>query len=323
MNKGFYAAIDIGGTKLAAGIVTASGKFLAREKMPTPKDISPAKFPRIISDLLEEVLYSADLSKKDITGIGVGVPGVVDPKRGKIIHTPNIALSGTNLKQHLEKKFRVRVSIGNDVNLGVLGEKWLGAGRRSSNLVGLFIGTGIGGGAIVDNRLVSGSHGAACEFGHMTMLKNGPKCSCGNFGCLEAIAGRWAIERDIRAAIRKGRSTVLKKAFEKNKTIKSKLLSKALHKKDPLAYKIMVKASSMLGEACVSLRHVFDPDTIVLGGGVIEACGDFMLPVIKKAVAKDGLFSKLPKCDIVQAKLGDDAVMLGAAALAGRLLKSC
>ncbi len=317
MKNKFYAGIDVGGTKIAAGLVTSSGRILSRAKSPTPKDASPKKIARIICDLLEETLYNANVSKKDLAAIGVGIPGLIDTDKGRILRTPNMSLSGSNLQKLLKKKLKMKVALANDVNLGVLGEKWLGAGRSAKNIVGLFIGTGVGGGIIIDGELVTGSHGAAAELGHMIIQDNGPKCGCGNSGCLEAFAGRWAIERDIRRAIAAGKKTAITKLLDKKSSaIKSRTLYKALRMRDPLVTGIVKEASRRLGIACISIKHVFDPEMIVLGGGVIEACAEFILPIVKKTAKSDKFFSEIGACEIVVSSLKDDAIILGGAALA-------
>ncbi|MDD3275055.1 MAG: ROK family protein [Candidatus Omnitrophica bacterium] len=313
----FYAGIDVGGTKIAGILATARGKIINRVKSPTPKDASPGKITRIISGLLEEMLYASGLRKKDLLTAGIGIPGVVDTKTGRIIRTPNMKISGSSFRNILEKKLKIKCLLGNDANLGMLGERWLGAARNTQNAVGIFIGTGIGAGIIANGALISGSHGAAAELGHMIIRDDGPKCSCGNIGCLEALAGRWAIERDIKQAAKRGEKTIITKLLDKKTdTLKSKILRKALKNHDNLTLEIVTAAAQQLGIACVSIRHIFDPEMIVLGGGVIEACGDFIIPIVKKKVEKDRFFSDIGECSIAPSELGDDAVVLGAVALA-------
>lgn len=316
MKDKYYVGVDIGGTKIAGALTTVDGKIIRRVKSPTPKNSSPSKIIRIISDLIDEMLCAEGLLKHEMAGIGIGIPGIIDAAKGKVIRTPNMQLSGARLQQQMEKHLLLPCSIGNDVNLGLLGEKWLGAAKRTNNVVGLFIGTGIGAGIIIENKLVTGSHGAAAELGHMIIQDNGPKCSCGNNGCLEALAGRWAIERDIREGIKKGKKTIISKLLDKKTSpIKSKILYKAIKKHDALTTKILTEASGHLGNACISIRHIFDPEMILLGGGVIESCGDFILPIVRKTVQKDRFFSELGICEITVSKLGDDAIVLGAIAL--------
>jgi glucokinase len=317
MKDKYFVGIDVGGTKIAGALATAEGKIISRAKSPTPKNSSAQKISRIISDLLEKMLYDSEVLRKDLAGMGIGVPGIIDAARGRVVRTPNMKLSGAPLRKLLENKLKVRCHIGNDANLGTLGEKWLGAAKKAKNVVGLFIGTGVGAGIIVENKLVTGSHGAAAEIGHMIIQDDGPKCGCGNIGCLETFAGRWAIERDIRREIKKGRKTIITRLLDKKSdTIKSKLLRKALQKHDALTTVILKTAAEQLGIACVSIRHIFDPEIIVLGGGVMEACGDFILPIVRRIVHHDRFFSEIGDCDIVASQLGDDAIVLGAIALA-------
>ncbi|NTV30095.1 MAG: ROK family protein, partial [Candidatus Omnitrophica bacterium] len=215
------------------------------------------------------------------------------------------------------KRFKCGIVVGNDVNLGVLGERWLGAGRKAENIVGVFPGTGIGGGIIVKNAFVTGAQGAAAELGHMIVDPKGPQCTCGNIGCLEAHAGRWAIERDLRSALKRGEKSIITKLAGKDLAqVKSSVLAKSLKSKDRLVTRVMEQAADALGQACVSLNHIFNPDLFIFGGGVVEACGDFILPRVEKALKTDPFFKKLDTPGVVVAKLGDDAVMLGAVAMA-------
>jgi glucokinase len=262
------------------------------------------------------LLTEADITKTDLAGIGIGVPGLVDPRGKTILRTPNIHLAHFPLAAALKKTFSVPVILGNDVNAGVLAEHWLGAGRGHQNIVGIFVGTGVGGGIILDGKLFAGAQGLAGELGHLTIAPSGPKCGCGNRGCLEALTGRLAIEREIRQGIKRRERTRIKEiAGGKIQSIKSKTLKKALNKKDPLVTRIMRDVAVTLGKACISLRHVFNPELIILGGGVIEACGDFILPIVKKTAGSEPFFAKVDNCTITAAELADDAGVLGAAAL--------
>ena len=151
----------------------------------------------------------------------------------------------------------------------------------------------------------------------MTIAIGGPQCTCSNKGCLEAFVGRWAIERDIWDAVKRGKKTVITKIIGKSKgPIKSKVLAKAISKNDRLTVKVMEKACVALGNGCVSLIHIFDPEMIVLGGGVMEACGDFIIKRVQKVISGDKFFKKLKPVKVTSSRLKDDAVIIGAAALA-------
>jgi glucokinase len=316
VKKKYYLGIDVGGTKISGALISAQGAIIIRKKIPSPKNAKSKDIVNTIRSLIKELLSTSSFKKISLSGIGIGIPGVVDINKRKVIQTPNINLSNVALASLIKKRFKTKVLLENDVNLGTLGEKTFGVAKHAHNVIGLFPGTGIGGGIIIDDKLISGAHGAAGEIGHMAMDIHGPLCGCGHHGCLEALASRWAIERDIRQAIRQHKKTILKK-LTKNKlnTIKSGILKEALKKKDPLTRKIMSEKSEILGLACINLRRLFDPEMIVLGGGLIEACGGFMLPIIRKTMASDRFFKKLKPCHIVSSKLGDDAVLLGAVAL--------
>ena len=314
--KKSYIGIDIGGTKISGAVVDNSGKIFSRGKFATPPDATPQAILKIVKALIHDLLMEAELSKKEISGIGIGVPGVVSPEQNKILITPNIRLSGFPLAKHLKKTFPTTIIVGNDVNLGLLGEHWLGAAKDVANVVSLFLGTGVGGAFLQNGKLVTGTQGLAAEIGHMIIDLNGPLCSCGNKGCLEAHVGRWAIERDIRQAIHRGEMPRLDELTGKGlRTIKSKILKKALKKHDPVVTKIMRRVARILGKSCISLSHIVNPELFILGGGVMEACGSVLLPEIEKNFRADPFFKKWQKSKITLAKLGDDAVILGAVAL--------
>ncbi|MBI3602022.1 MAG: ROK family protein [Candidatus Omnitrophica bacterium] len=185
--------------------------------------------------------------------------------------------------------------------------------------VGIFPGTGVGGAVLINGRLLLGIQGAATELGHMVMQVDGPLCHCGNRGCLEALTSRWAMERDIRSLIKSGHKSIVKELNNGSlATIKSRVLKEALQNNDPVVKKVFKQTSSVLGQACVCINHIFNPQAIVLGGGVIKACGFFMLPIIEKNFQSDPFFKSFNRCRILQSSLGDDAVVLGAV----RLVKS-
>jgi glucokinase len=208
------------------------------------------------------------------------------------------------------------VVVVNDVNAGLLGEAWLGAAKGLSHVIGIFPGTGVGGAVISDGQLLLGAQGAAAEFGHMTVSLDGPLCHCGNHGCLEALTSRWAIERDIRLALKSGKKTIVTKLNDgKLNMIKSRILKEALNKNDAVVKAVMTKVAVALGKTAVSLNHAFNPQAIIFGGGVIKGCGHFILPIVIKEVAADPFFKKFNTCRILPSQLGDDATILGAVRL--------
>jgi glucokinase len=312
-----YLGVDVGGTKIQASLVDEGGTILARRRRPTPSKGSPDKAVAAIEAAMEAVVEDNDRRIKDLTAIGIAVPGVVDRKAGLVVVTPNMNLSGISLGPHLEKRFQVPVALGNDCNLGTLGETWLGSARKATSAVGILVGTGIGGGIVQDGKLWRGARESAAEIGHIVVEIGGPRCGCGNYGCLEALASRSAIERDLRSAIAGGRKSVLSEVLDGDlRVIKSGALRRALEAEDELVSDVMRRASEVLGHACLTVRHLIDPEVIVLGGGVVEACGDFILPIVERIVQADRLPGAREGGRVLRSALGDDAVVLGAVALA-------
>ena len=317
MAKKFFVGVDVGGTKILAAVVSARGEILGREKASTPRGRGAKAVLAAIAEVFEGAMRDADVKPRRLKAVGVGVPGVVDARGGRVLVAPNIPIAGAPIARELSRRFGAPVVLGNDVNAGLLGERWLGAARGVDDAVGIFPGTGVGGGVIAGGRLVAGAHGAAAELGHIVLNPGGPLCGCGARGCLEAYASRTAIERDIREGARLGRSTrVAELNGGRLDMIKSRVLAEALRLGDELVLDVMRAAAQRLGDGCVAARHCFDPRLIVLGGGLIEACGDFILPIVRERLAADPLFKRVGPCRVAAARLGDDAGVLGAAALA-------
>lgn len=312
-----YIGIDVGGTKIQTSVVSESGATVGRKRCPTPRTGGAAKVLNAIEQVTDELMAEENIRPADVLALGIAVPGVVDPKAGRVIITPNMNLSGAEIVPRFESRYDLPVVLGNDCNLGTLGESWLGAGRGASSVFGILVGTGIGGGIVQRRRLWTGYRNSASEIGHTVIKLDGPECACGNHGCLEALASRSAIERDIRSAVKNGRKTVLSELLDGDLSIiRSGALRQAVEKKDRLVVNVLRQASEVLGQACVSVFHMLDPQVIVLGGGVVEACGDFMMPIVRERVAGSRLPGSREGGEIYLSALGDDAVVLGAVALA-------
>jgi glucokinase len=312
-----YVGVDVGGTKIMAALVASNGRVVARIRRPTPRNTKGAQVIRVIGNTVEKLLKDAGAQRVNVRGVGLAIPGTLAPDEGRVVLTPNMTLSGLRVAPILQKRLKLPVVMGNDVNLGTLGEAWLGAARAASSVVGIFVGTGIGAGVIMDRKLVTGCRNSAGEIGHIMLQKGGRRCGCGNRGCLETFASRSAIERDIRAAIKSGRkSSVRALAGGDLSIIKSSVLKRALKQGDDVATAVVRRAAETLGYACLTVRHLLDPDLIVLGGGLIEACGRFILPVVERIVRRHSLPGSQEREVIVASSLGDDAVVLGAVALA-------
>jgi glucokinase len=316
-----YVGVDVGGTKIQASLVAESGVILARQRGPTPREGGASKVLEAICQSVEQTLDAENLSAGDITAVGVAVPGVVDADRGHVLVTPNMNLSDVPLVEWMEERLRVPVALGNDANLGTLGENWLGSARRAKSVVGIFVGTGIGAGMCIKNKPWTGYRQGAMEIGHMVMQRGGPVCGCGNEGCFEALASRSAIERQIRQAVDAGESTKLTELLDGDLSqIRSGALRDALAAGDELTARVLREASTWLGLGCLNVRHLLDAELIVLGGGVIEACAPFMVPIIEEVLHGDQLVADRHS-EVLLAALGDDAVVLGAVAAARKHVK--
>lgn len=313
-----YLGIDIGGTKILAAVADETGTITARLRTSTPRSGPPEEVLAAVATLVNRLLAQARLPAQRLCAIGIAVPGVVDPKKGHVVVTPNMNLSGVEIVPWLSARYHVPVALGNDCNLGTLGEAWLGAARRARSAFGMFVGTGIGGGFVRKGKLWRGAREAAGEIGHIVMQpQGGHRCGCGNTGCLETLASRSAIENQIRAAVAAGRSTLLADLLQGDlQIIRSRAIRQALDAHDPLTCEVVHQAAEILGRACLTIRHLLDPERIVLGGGLVEACSDFILPTVEEVVAADRLPGARPGGQVFLSALGDDAVVLGAVALA-------
>lgn len=335
-----YVGMDVGGTKIRTSLVSEAGTIFAHLKAQTPRDCASEVTIEAIKSSIHELLESQNLSPSRITAIGIAIPGVVEPETGNIVVTPNMNLTGVPLGSILTEAFGIPVFLSNDGNLGTLGETWLGAARNARSAVGIFVGTGVGSGIVINERLWTGAGHAAGEIGHMIVstpargwkerleailppgveaerMKPLPVCGCGNIGCLESFASRTAIEHAIQEALSLGISSKITELAGGNVSIiKAGMLSKALKAQDPLVTAVVQYTAEVLAYACLTVRHLIDPEVIIFGGGVMEACHRFILPVIEQIVATDKLPAAPSKRRIVLSQLGDDAVVLGAVALA-------
>ena len=284
-----YLGVDVGGTKVQASLVTESGGILERERRTTPRTGGPEQVLAVIEKVMDDVLKKGKVTAARLTAVGIAVPGVVDSDTARVVVTPNMSLTGV-ARGAPGGAIPRAVAVGNDGNLGTLGEIWLGSARQARSALGMCIGTGIGAGFVQKGKLWRGARESAGEIGHIVMQIGGPKCGCGNHGCLEALASRTAIERDIRAAVAAGRQSILGELTGGNlNVIRSGAIRRALEAEDPLVTEIIRHAAEVLGHACLTVRHLIDPEVIVLGGGVIEACSDFMMPIIENIVGSDRL----------------------------------
>lgn len=306
--------VDLGGTQVRAALCDSSGRLLARAAYPAPAVEGPeAVFARIVETIRE---VAGDFS--GVRRIGLCAPGPVDPRRGIVLESPNLpGMVNFPMKERLEDEFHLPAFAGNDANLAGLAEQRYGAGRGVAHMLYMTISTGIGGGIIADGQLFLGWRGLAGEVGHQTLEAHGPLCNCGNIGCLEVLAAGPAIARDARDALHAGRESIMRDlAGGHPDQVTTAIVVQGAREGDALARELLDRAGFYIGLGIVNLLHIVDTQLFVLGGGVAIHAWDFLYPRMVRTLDAHAFPSMRKGVSIVPAELGDDAGLLGAAALA-------
>ena len=308
-----FIGLDIGGTKILGALFDENGVSKKKEKRKTKASEGLEVVQKEIIKTIDNLL--AGIKIKEIEAIGIGIPGLVD-REGTITFSPNLPFRNYELAKILEKRYKVPVFIGNDVNVATVGEWMFGSGKGKKNVLGVFVGTGIGGGIIIENELYIGKNGAAGEIGHINLDPNGPFCGCGSRGCLESLASKTAIQKEIETRIYRGEESLILKSLKENGILKSGPLRDAYLKKDVVVVEAVSKAAENLGRGLASLANIFNPEVIVLGGGVMVELGKELLPIVTREFDRFAMIDIAKNTEIKMAKLGDDAGIIGALALA-------
>ena len=315
MGKKYNVCLDIGGTKILGVIFDEERNIVYRLKKKTKEAGDDAgNVEKMIISVAEEMIKDADLKKGQINAIAAGAPGVIDQAEGIVLFSPNLPWRDYDIKTPIEKKFGVPFYIGNDVNVGVLGEYKYGAAKGYSNVVGFFVGTGMGGGLILDGRLFTGNKFKGAEYGHMILDPEGPLCGCGQRGCLEAFSSKKGMSSYILQQASRGRQSMLADRIE-NGVFKSKFLKKALKTGDAVTMEAVDRACHYLAVATGNMINTISPDIVVYGGGVMEAVGDLFMDKILAEVDRYCMPSIRSTVDLKKAALGDDSVIYGALAM--------
>ena len=313
--------IDLGGSKIYAVVTDAANSVLATAKTQTESNSTPEKIAQAMIDTGKLALAEMNLTLADVKHIGAALPSPVDPVTGDAHFATNLGLKNFSMKAIFKKLTGKEVYLGNDGDLGTLSEYHSGAAKSCHTVVGYFIGTGLGGGLVVEDKLLKGNCGLAAELGHMIIKKGGRRCGCGHKGCIEAYCSKIAYVKAIKKEIRKRALATLlptDKFNLKSTNIKSKYLARAYAAGDPVVRNVIDKGSVMLGIAAASTCAVVAPECIVLGGGVVASMGDAILPVFRKSF-ESHLFGIPPsKIKIRLSAYGDNAVAVGATILARR-----
>lgn len=308
--------VDLGGTKLDIGIVDSSGKIIDRRLIKTKAKESAQTVIQDIINVIEELRVKN--SSGTVLSVGVGIAGQIDMQTGSVRFAPNLNWHEVPLQVELSHALKLPVYITNDVRAATWGEWWYGAGKGSKDILCLFIGTGIGGGIVSGGRMLVGCSNCAGEVGHMTIDINGPKCTCGNYGCFEALASGWAIARRAKEAIvrnPKGGEALLNLVDGKVDELSAKHVFQLSHSGDPLAKSIVDEVTIDLIAGVANLVNAFNPELVIIGGGIINGHPEF-IDAIRIGVPKRALKSAVEPLQIITPSLHADAGVIGAAAYA-------
>ncbi len=314
MNKQeLFVGIDLGGTNIKGGIVSKNGKIVVEKKILTEADGGVNHVLTRIKKIVHELIESAD-DKVLIRHMGIGIAGQVDVKRGIFLEGPNLpGWHRVNIAAELAKPLNMSVVVDNDANLAALAEFTCGAGRGAKEMLMVTLGTGVGGGLILRGKIYHGAGGLAGEFGHTTIQQDGPVCTCGRKGCVEAFVGAYAIIRQVRGKIGSGQESLLKKIDPEKMTPKD--VSTAATQGDKVALDVLRDVGKYLGVGLANVVNLLNIERIVVGGGVANA-GELILGPARKSLNKSALTGLAKMVTVVPAALGEQAGIVGAAMLA-------
>ncbi|HHY97553.1 MAG TPA: ROK family protein [Firmicutes bacterium] len=312
----FAVGVDLGGTKIATGVTDLEGRVIQRIIAPTEPEYGAEHVIGNICRSVEDAISRAGVPRDKIVGIGVGSPGPLDPRSGIVIFAPNLKWKNVPLKAMIEASTKLPVWVGNDANLAALGEMRFGAGKGSSNMIYITVSTGIGGGLIINGEVFEGTSFIAGEVGHIVIVPDGPRCGCGNYGCLEAVASGTAIARVAREHAQEGMAEkILSLAGGDPDKISAKIVAQAADQGDEEAISILNEAFTYLGLGIVTLLNLLNPEVIVIGGGVSQI-GARLFGKVQEVVSKRAIKAAVDVVRIVPSALGQDVGLVGAAALA-------
>lgn len=310
MDKKYVIGVDLGGTKISCALSDLDGKIINQYTLPTlSQEGEAAVLTRIINGI-SKVIVNSKVNKDQIKAIGIGSPGPLDSKKGMIISTPNLPFKNFKLVEPIENKFGIKTYLDNDANVAAIGEFLFGAGKGTENMVFVTVSTGVGGGAIINGKIYRGNTNNALEIGHTTLVEDGPRCNCGNYGCTEALASGTAIAKRAKEALETGVETSLRN-YE---NVTSYEVFQEAKKGDKVASDILNKCLNYLGICIANIVATLDPEMVVIGGGVSKG-GNIVFEKVREVVNTRCFDSMAASCKIVPAGLGTDAGVIGAVAL--------
>lgn len=312
----YYIGIDIGGMSIKAGVVNENGKIISKGACKTFTDKHYSIMVKDTFKLCEQILNDINLTKDDISGIGIGCPGTIWSDKGIITYANNLHFHKVPFVKEFKKYWDTEILIDNDANCAALGEYLFGSGKGSDNCIFITLGTGVGTGIILNGEIYSGKKGSGAEAGHMVIRINGEKCTCGRRGCWEAYASATALIRDTKRAMAKNADSIMNDIAEEHGKVSGRTPFEAAKRGDKAALGVVKKYVKYIGCGLVNLVNIFRPDKVMIGGGVSNE-GDYFIDMIQKYVNKYHYGGRInPKAKVVKATLLNDAGIIGAASLA-------
>lgn len=313
-----WVGFDLGGTKMMAAAFDARFRMAGCERKKTKPEKGAKAGVERICETIEAALAQAGVERDRLGGIGIGCPGPLDLNRGVILESPNMGWKDVPLRDILRKRFGCPVVVANDVDAGTYGEYRFGAARNARCVLGVFPGTGIGGACIYEGRILRGARHSCMEIGHMIVAPGGALCGCGRRGCLETVASRLAIAAEAALAATRGRAPrLLEMAGANIQEIRSGTIAAAIRAGDKVVKTIVENAARHIGVAVANAVNLVAPDVVVLGGGLVEEMPELFVEEVRRSANRCAMASLIEPVKFAAAKLGDDAVVMGAAALAG------
>lgn len=312
----YRVGIDLGGTNIKAGIVNEAYKIIREASVPTLTGRSPEAIMDDMAGLVETLLLDEKIEKEDVLGVGIGSPGMIDAVHKIVVYSNNFGWENVAIGAYLEKKLGLVIHISNDANCAALGEVKAGAAKNAKNCVMITLGTGVGGGVVVNGRIFEGGHAGGAELGHTTLIAGGEQCTCGRKGCFEAYASATALIRDTkRAAMENEKSMIWRLCGGDLNLVNGKTVFDAMQTGDETARKVVKQYLHYLGEGITNIVNIFRPDKVLLSGGVCNQ-GKNLTEPLQNYIAQNSFAKEkgwLPEVEI--ATLGDLTGILGAAAL--------
>jgi glucokinase len=318
-NQKYIVGIDLGGTKIGAGALPADGsREIAMRSSPTHSELGENavadRIIQMVEDVISVTMAETGATRKDFLGIGIGAPGPLDRERGIVIIAPNLGWRNFPLRDRISSAVGLPATLDNDANCATVGEWWLGAAKGGRNVIGLTIGTGIGGGLILDGQLYHGASDVAGEIGHATIDSTGRRCKCGNYGCLEAYASGPAIAERAREALAADEGSLISKLVQgQHAQITAQTVYDAAKQNDPIALEVVRDTARFLGTGVANLLNIFNPDVVVIAGGV-TAAGDALFEPLRTEVRRRAFKPAVDACRIVAGTLSGSAGVVGAVA---------